>query len=338
MKNKKGFIAISVIFSFFIVFLMLITLNLTSYAQNRILMNQIKTDIKSTFVFISCPNNTSSSTKLCKRALNLHTEICNNEGVKGINLGSGPTTTRYCGSTSSVGASINYGKCGIKGTINIGDAFDCDINKDGIYDAKTERFYYISDSYNPNTHTYDTTTAALIFFDNINNKGKIDSTNVAENKTTYANSNTLGPQNAVQSLPSSTLWKNVYLKNTTRNILNNKNEIVFSNFKYNSYAARLLTTQELGGCVKNLENRIVSGRQDDNRISGELDQCLFLLENTNYANKNKIDNYWLETPESHENRVFTISGSYRMVNVTVVSDKDIGVRPVIEVAKSDIDY
>lgn len=50
MKNKKGFIAISVIFSFFIVFLMLITLNLTSYAQNRILMNQIKIDIKNELV------------------------------------------------------------------------------------------------------------------------------------------------------------------------------------------------------------------------------------------------------------------------------------------------
>lgn len=46
MKNKKGFLAISVIFSFFIVFLMLITLILASYAQNRILMNQVKKDIK----------------------------------------------------------------------------------------------------------------------------------------------------------------------------------------------------------------------------------------------------------------------------------------------------
>lgn len=46
MNKKKGFIAISIIFSFFIVFLMLLTLNLTTYAQNRILMNQVKEDIK----------------------------------------------------------------------------------------------------------------------------------------------------------------------------------------------------------------------------------------------------------------------------------------------------
>lgn len=46
MKNKKGFIAVSIIFSFFIVFLLLLTINLTAYAQNRILLNQVKKDIK----------------------------------------------------------------------------------------------------------------------------------------------------------------------------------------------------------------------------------------------------------------------------------------------------
>ena len=47
MKNKKGFIAVSIIFSFFIVFLLLLTINLAAYAQNRILLNQVKKDIKS---------------------------------------------------------------------------------------------------------------------------------------------------------------------------------------------------------------------------------------------------------------------------------------------------
>lgn len=47
MKNKRGFIAVSIIFSFFIVFLLLLTINLTAYAQNRILLNQVKKDIKS---------------------------------------------------------------------------------------------------------------------------------------------------------------------------------------------------------------------------------------------------------------------------------------------------
>lgn len=46
MKNKRGFIAVSIIFSFFIVFLLLLTINLTAYAQNRILLNQVKKDTK----------------------------------------------------------------------------------------------------------------------------------------------------------------------------------------------------------------------------------------------------------------------------------------------------
>ena len=45
--NKKGFFAISIIFSFFIVFLLIIVMNLATYSQNRILLNQVKKDIKS---------------------------------------------------------------------------------------------------------------------------------------------------------------------------------------------------------------------------------------------------------------------------------------------------
>lgn len=50
MKNNKGFISTSVIFAFFITFLMLLVIIITSYAQNRILMNQVKKDIKSKLV------------------------------------------------------------------------------------------------------------------------------------------------------------------------------------------------------------------------------------------------------------------------------------------------
>lgn len=59
LKNKNGFIATSIIFSFFIVFLMLLVINLTSYAQNRILMNQVKKDIKLT-TNLTLPENTET--------------------------------------------------------------------------------------------------------------------------------------------------------------------------------------------------------------------------------------------------------------------------------------
>lgn len=50
MKNNKGFISTSIIFAFFITFLLLLVIIITSYAQNRILMNQVKKDIKSDLV------------------------------------------------------------------------------------------------------------------------------------------------------------------------------------------------------------------------------------------------------------------------------------------------
>ena len=50
MKNNKGFISTSIIFAFFITFLLLLVIIITSYAQNRILMNQVKKDIKSNLV------------------------------------------------------------------------------------------------------------------------------------------------------------------------------------------------------------------------------------------------------------------------------------------------
>jgi hypothetical protein len=64
MKNKKGFIATSIIFSFFIVFLLIITINLTAYAQNRILMNQIKKDIKNEITLKYTTTNTNTDPEL----------------------------------------------------------------------------------------------------------------------------------------------------------------------------------------------------------------------------------------------------------------------------------
>lgn len=43
MKNKHGFIAISLIYSFFLVFLMTLVTILTNYTHNRILLNGVKT-------------------------------------------------------------------------------------------------------------------------------------------------------------------------------------------------------------------------------------------------------------------------------------------------------
>lgn len=68
---------------------------------------------------------------------------------------------------------------------NYGDAFNCDVNGDGIFDSTTERFYYVADA--------DSNTAALIYYSNTVNG--VPSTS----EVTYSASN----------LPTTAQWKNV---------------------------------------------------------------------------------------------------------------------------------
>ena len=175
--------------------------------------------------------------KLCKRATTLHTEICSNE-VKGKYCdGDG-----YTASGSMKTTTITYGNLGTTGTLTSGDAFDCDVNGDGVYDAKAERFYYVSDA--TNGITKDNSTAVLIYYNNV-------SRGVASNSTSYAydenKSNNNGPVTAIAQLPTIEQWKNVSLKNTTRAITNENGENTTSagnlptTFSYLRYAARFLT-------------------------------------------------------------------------------------------------
>ncbi len=45
-KNKKGFIATSLIYSFFLMFLMILILTVTDYAHNRLVMGELKRSIQ----------------------------------------------------------------------------------------------------------------------------------------------------------------------------------------------------------------------------------------------------------------------------------------------------
>ena len=77
--------------------------------------------------------------------------------------------------------------------------------------------------------------------------------------------------------------------------------------------------------------------------NGELDNHLYLVENTNFSKKynSKFDGYWLETPRNTmSSHGWIIYATARRVHSVEVQRTDVlvGVRPVIEVYKSDIDY
>lgn len=261
---------------------------------------------------------------ICKRAIKLHEEVCDYKD------------NYYCRKiVAKIGDSIAYGNIGTTGILTNGDAFDCDVNGDGIYDSDTERFYFVSDYYNTTTKEFEEDTAVLIYYNNIN-AGQPD----LNKRYIYdASSNNKGPTEAIKGLPTVSQWPNVKLKNSIRNIVSDENDnkteagILPSDFSYEGYSARLLTLQELRkGTGK---NNIPTNKNN------ELLNYPYLLENTVFAqNQSKIWAWWLETPRSINSiHVWGPHGSHiALHDLTVTNAEPYGVRPAIDVAKANIDY
>ena len=267
-------------------------------------------------------------TIVCKGAKKetLHTEKCEQTD-----------STYYCSGAGFAGKTITYGTVPEK-ELKSGDAFDCDVNGDGIYDENTERFYYVSDYYNTSTKKFESDTAVLIYYNNVSN-GK------PSKNATYAydisGENWHGPRTAIEQLPSTSEWKNVSLTSGVRTIATEAGTNSTTggplpdSFSYIGKAARLLTVEEIR---KGTEiNNIPTWKTK----VGELDNFDYLFENTKYSNlSNKTWIWWLENSRSDNlSSILSVNGYYRNVNSTSVSnDGDDGVRPAIEVLKSNIEY
>ena len=242
---------------------------------------------------------------ICKRATTLHTETC--EQTSGYCVDSGYTATGSKGTTT-----ITYGNLGNSGTLASGDAFDCNVNGDGNYDAATERFYYVTD--------VDANTALLIYYNDY-----------VQSTVAYDINGVDAPVDAIANLPTTTQWPNVSLTNTIRDIKDETGTVKKSGFDYGNKAARLITYGEV-------QSACGAGTTYS---AGYLDNCNYLLENTKYANSsNPTQGTWTETAysSSGRNAWFTYAIDRRInvgytYNTTIVS-----ARPVIEVPKSNIEY
>ena len=209
-----------------------------------------------------------------------------------------------------------------------GDAFDCKVTLDGDY---TERFYYIT-SYDNN--------AILIYYSNIKNNGSIVEP-VFDSYEYYQpniRENWHGPVKAASKLPSTTQWNNKGLieqgiRHITTEIGTTKTSNDYGNtftneidvFSYEGKVARLLTSQEM---------REVCG----NTFS---DSCNYIAENTYYdGDGSKGKKYWLENPYSNSAiNAMAFDGLSRNYGFDYVDSRSgYGIRPVIEVSKSNILY
>ena len=266
---------------------------------------------------------------ICKRATTLHTEKCTQTDSQYYCSGAGYTTSGSKGTST-----ITYGNLGTNGTLSSGDAFDCDVNGDGIYDPNTERFYYVSDYYNTSTKSFENDTAVLIYYNSVNAGNPSNSVTYAYDSS---GKSSRGPITAIAQLPTTSQWSNVSLKSVTRTILNENGgntvsgETLPSDFSYEGYAARLLTLQE-----------VKKSAQNDNIPTekiGELDNFTYLYENTKFSNGNIAWAYWIENPYSgYSSNAMYVLGSDRYVSYSSVLESGRGTRPAIEVSKSNIEY
>lgn len=267
----------------------------------------------------------------CKRATILHTEICTNS-----------STAQFCQGTGyALNDIITYGNTEmVEGVLTPGDAFDCDVNGDGIFDFESERFYYISDYFDTERKKFSDAIAVLVYYSNTTS-GVASTSDVAYDSN---GENWNGPVTAMQELPTTTQWNNISLYKSTRQILTNNNKTsndggtLPSSFSYNGYSARLLTYQEVHhGCFNRIYSIGSTGALEKN--------CIFLFENTNYADSS-IATYgsWGETTADlgmYRAIAFAWDSSFRRFtdSYNYVDEIDThGVRPVIEVPKDQILY
>ena len=272
-----------------------------------------------------------SGTCVCRRATTLHTETCSGR----------------C--SVAVGVTTTYGSLGTVGEYNTGDAYDCDVNGDGVYNAQNERFYYIKS---------DGNYSILLYYSNVRNNGTpslfgnmsydeyLDgySTYIrtyngplgATGKITTANTHYSTP------LPSTSKWSNVRLRSTTRAIKGPNGETSIGGhtlptaFSYNGLAARLLTYQEF------------------NSVCGGEKNCTFAVENTSFGMElNDYDDndgtgvslgngnggWWLETPSTVDTAYVVTywSGATYISPSTNDLDFGYGFRPAIEVPSNKVE-
>lgn len=192
-----------------------------------------------------------TSSLLCRKATSLHTAVC--------------PTNAACNKAG-------YSETGSRGTnivtfgiiphaeLEAGNAYDCDVNSDGIYDDETERFYYLT-----------TKGDNAVLISHTNYEG--EEGQIIINNYTYSEAITKLPQKIKNE------WKNV--------------RITFSNPVDTSdtsiYAARFATYDEI---------KQATGKSSLTAV-GSLDNYPYLMENTMFVGVGR-SGIWLESDTAND--------------------------------------
>ena len=238
---------------------------------------------------------------VCKKVTdpnNLHTETCESGGcrVSAINL--------------PLNSTITYGTTYGPSSPVAGDAYDCDVNNDGTYDAQTqygkytERFYFLRFVDNGS----DETTGALVYYTSIDSNGPVDSqhnTNIGSTNYTDASA----------WLPTATTGTNPW-----------DNPVLIDFDSGNGKVTRFLTFDDLSAVCGT-----ITGARDATYFAN----CgkWFLVENTKFQSANHgRAGIWLQPYNNHYYRIQAESMNVHAPDTGANSANT--ARPVIEIPLS----
>ncbi len=236
---------------------------------------------------------------VCKKVTNdnnLHTETCHSGGcrVSAINI--------------PVNSTITYGTTYGPSSPIAGDAYDCDVNNDGTYNAQTEygkfteRFYFLRQIDNGN----DEATGALVYYTSVDSSGPVDSQhNTSIGSTNY--------NDALVWLPT---------KTTTNTPWNNPGLIDFDSG--NGKISRLLNFADLSA---------VCGPISGEKGASYFADCgkWFLFENSKFQSTSLgRAGIWLEPVGSQHYRIQAQTAQVGKVETSSNNT----IRPVIEIPLS----
>ena len=203
----------------------------------------------------------------------------------------------------SSGNKITYGTLAGPTIPVTGNAYDCDVNNDEVFDPESERFYYVR------TILGDDERAVLVYYTSFDNAGAMDS---STSRGSYIYSE------AITYLPNGTLWTNPGLKSFDVSLTD---EPLIK-------TARLINTTDLYEACGSA-----------NSLTGvSFVTCQYILENTRFQSKSLgRAGIWIERINNNGSYTY-----YRIQtqtpNVASVEDSSLNAaRPVIEIPFSAVE-
>lgn len=287
--NKKGFAISTLIYSILIMGILIMGMLYSTMAFRKKSTQDFTRNVEEDLITREIKNYT-----ICKAATELHKN-----------------------------GSVTYGTLP-SGTIKAGDAFDCDVNGNNVFEA-FERFYYLA----PENGEETSTRYVLIYSSNTALFGSIV-LETTEKTSSYSagviNTIQAAPKTAAKSLPTKDMWNNTSLLEPGKvNITDEKKDVKVPNYNYSNTLTRFPRLTEI---MRATHSTTISDLTNNNSLSA----YSFLFENLG-----TIKGYWFEeVASSSKTEGWVVDNTKKSVSKVSTGSTNYGTRPVIVVEKENV--